>query len=357
MSSNFNSSVLDEVIRQDISESLEVIESSRFEPITLITGSTGLIGSYLAEYYLGISLQLGLNLEIILCARKFDANSERLKRLGAGKVKLVSENQLTEYLKINNLPIHIIHAASPASVNNYIDDPLSLIETNISLTTLLCEHLKRVGGHFTFMSSGEIYGHSPIIPTPENFEGAINHLKESFSYAESKRSAEFILKSYSSLNIFGVSVFRIYHAFGPGIRKSDTRIFATAINAVIDQLDVVLRSDGRSTRGFIYLADVARAVLLKPGIDKFSAYNLCGSKEISVYEFAKIACELSEGHSQVVFDTSGKIDSVSNNQIRRGFADTSLIRSTGWVQKVAVPEGIARSIRSGLWRRKQIDFK
>jgi nucleoside-diphosphate-sugar epimerase len=354
MQSHPDLNMLDPEILQDISDSQEAIHGFNLEPITLITGSTGLIGSFLAEFYLGILMQSGLNLEIVLCARKFDANSERLRVLGNGKVKLVTIDELSEYLCTNHLPIHVIHAASPAAVNNYLDNPLSLVETNISLTTILCEHLRKVGGHFTFMSSGEVYGHSPKIPTPENFEGVINHLGESFGYAQSKRTAEFILKSYACLDTFGVSVFRIYHAFGPGIRANDTRIFATAINSVIDGLDVVLRSDGQSTRGFIYMGDVARAVLKKPFINNFSLYNLCGSKEISIYEFAKMACDLSNGNSQVKFDTSGIVDSSSNNQIKRGFADTSLIRSTGWLQKISIEEGIARSIRSGFWRRGQI---
>jgi UDP-glucuronate decarboxylase len=344
----------DQVILQDIAESRELIQDSNLEPITLITGSTGMIGSYLAEFYLGISMQSGTDFEIILCARKFDANSERLRVLGNGKVKLVLNDQLSQYLETNKLPKHIIHAASPASVNNYLHDPLSLVETNLTLTTMLCEHLKMVGGYFTFMSSGEVYGHSPSIPTQENFEGVLNHLEEAFSYAEAKRAAEYILKSYSTLNVFGVSVFRIYHAFGPGIRSNDTRIFATAINSVINGLDVVLRSDGKATRGFLYMGDVARAVLKKPHINNFSVFNLCGSKEISVYDFAKMACDLSDGKSKVSFSDAGKVDAVSNNQIKRGFADTSLIRTTGWVQQVTVAEGIARSIKSGLWRGKVI---
>jgi nucleoside-diphosphate-sugar epimerase len=345
---------LDQVILQDISESHEAIQGSNLEPLILITGSTGLIGSYLAEYYLGISMGSETDLEIVLCARKFDANAERLRVLGNGKVKLVLNDQLSSYLETNQLPKHIIHAASPASVNNYLDDPLSLVETNLSLTTMLCEHLKKVGGYFTFMSSGEVYGHSPTIPTQEHFEGVLNHLDQSFSYAEAKRAGEFILKSYSTLNNFGVSVFRIYHAFGPGIRSNDTRIFATAINSVVNGLDVVLRSDGKATRGFLYMGDVARAVIKKPHMNNFSVFNLCGSKEISVYDFAKMACDLSDGKSKVLLNDVRKVDSVSNNQIKRGFADTTLIRSTGWVQRITVEEGIARSIRSGLWRRKLI---
>jgi nucleoside-diphosphate-sugar epimerase len=354
MHSDSISNELDPVILQDISESQDAIKCSIFEPIILITGSTGLIGSYLAEFYLGILMQSGMNLEIVLCARKFDSNSERLRALGSGKVRLVQINHLSEYLRMNQMPMHVIHAASPAAVNNYLEDPLSLVETNISLTTILCEHLRKVGGHFTFMSSGEVYGHSPTIPTPENFEGAINHLQESSGYAESKRSAEFILKSYSSLDIFRASIFRIYHAFGPGIKANDMRIFATAINAVINGSDVVLRSDGQSTRGFIYMGDVARAVLGKFRNDSFSLFNLCGSKEISIFEFATIACQFSNGNSQIKFDNAGIADPLSNNQIKRGFADTSLIRSTGWLQKVSIEDGVARSIKSGLWRRRLI---
>ena len=354
MQSSANSKVLDQVILEDISESIGIIRGASLEPIILITGSSGMIGSYLAEFYLGLSLSLGMNLEIILCARTFDANSERLNKLGSGKVKLLPIDKLSDFLNTNRLPVHIIHTASPAAVRNYVDDPMSLIETNLSLTLTLCEHLKNVGGHFTFMSSGEVYGHSAVIPTPENFEGAINHLEESFCYAESKRSAEFILKSYSTLNMFGVSIFRIYHAFGPGIRTSDSRIFATVINAVVEGSDVVLRSDGKSTRGFIYMGDVVRAILKTSQFKHFVLFNLCGSKEISVLEFAKLACEFSGGRSHIRLNTSGDVDSISNHQIKRGFADTSLIQSTGWIQKIDVGEGIARTIRSTLWRRSLI---
>lgn len=345
--------LFDPVIFEDAQRQLEVFAEEAEPTDVLITGASGLVGGYLSEFYASLIALQSEKFRLTMVVRRATDTVARIAATNPRKIKVLFESELVEHLGSISAPLHVIHAASPAAVKDYAKNSKGLISTNVASMLKICDGLERnPKSHVTYLSSGEVYGQSPLIPTPENSFSPINHLLPEFSYAEAKRAGEYILKSYCESDSINGSALRIYHGFGPGIAPTDERIFASVINSLVNGSDIVLRTDGSATRGFIYLSDLASAIRIAKAEKGFIALNVGGLKEISILEFANLGASLSGGRSNVVLPKEILPDTKSNAHSQRGFADTTLLQSLGWQQQIDIKEGIARSIASGRWRQE-----
>jgi len=247
----------------------------------------------------------------------------------------------------------VFHAASPASPENHIKDSMGLVETNIEYNLLLSKSLSRTGGHLVYLSSGEVYGPTPTIPTAEADFSSFDHLSARGSYPEAKRAGELILQSYSGSFGLNATVLRVYHTFGPGIDLDQSRIFSSIIRSIVNNQPITLRTNGASTRTFLYSADLAVAALTCAKLDGFRVVNVAGQREMTILEFAELASRLGE----VGIELSDEMkDGVKNRDPRhesvtlRGFADTSLLQGIGWAQQISVEKAILRTVASVNWR-------
>src|SRR5690606_5181737 len=111
----------------------------------------------------------------------------------------------------------IIHAASNASPQSYLRDPIGTVNTNVRATQKLLDyatHGKNLR-KLLFISSGEVYGDPNLIPTPESFIGSTDHLGSRSCYVESKRFGETLCFNYSKSFDIPITIIRPVHVFGP----------------------------------------------------------------------------------------------------------------------------------------------
>jgi len=344
---------MDPSVNRDVFEYDFNIELCSEYSDVLVTGATGMLGAYAVEFFCELSRLHQLDRKIVAMVRKSSPYLAALESHYPDCLRVCYYEDLDSVL-LSGQNWLVVHAASPASPDQFENDPFGLVATNVMMTLQVAQALKVVGGHAVYLSSGEIYGPSPKIPTSETDSSGFDHLGPRGSYPESKRSGELILQAFSTEYGFGATCLRVYHTFGPGIDIDQSRIFSTVIKSLVNEAPIELRTTGLAQRSFLYSSDLLNAVLICGRTTGFRAANVAGDSEISIRQFAEIASQLSGGNSPVIVNaSSGDREVPTESPILRGSANTGVLRALGWSPAVNIEDGITRTVESVKWRTQQ----
>lgn len=343
---------MDPIIASDVASYLDSepprINSNRL----MVLGASGMLGSYVVEFVCELAHLTGDASQIVAVSRSDSAYLHALKSQYKDLLQIVGYEDVPAILATSDGWL-VVHAASPASPDQYLGHESGLIDTNIQLTIDVMNALSQKDGQMIYFSSGEVYGPSPELPTREDSYSAFDHLGPRGCYGEAKRAGELIVKVMSDESSVRAAALRIYHTFGPGIDLNQSRIFSTVVKSLHEKTPILLRTTGDARRSFLYSADLVSAILHTATRDGFSAYNVAGETEMSVKEFAEVASRWSGGSSPVIV-MSGHLSQSeamgTESPILRGIADTRRLKSLGWRPLVSVEEAIIRTVQSVQWR-------
>ena len=249
-------------------------------------------------------------------------------------------------------PVHyIIHAASQASPKYYKSDPVGTLSANIAGTQRLLEMAREQGTKsFLFFSSGEVYGRisDAQVPTREDDYGPVDPMDVRSCYGESKRMGETLCVAWHAQYGVPARVARPFHTYGPGMSLDDGRVFADFVADIVAGRDIVMKSDGRATRAFCYLADAAAGfftVLLKGTSGE--AYNVGNDKaESSILDLALRLVALFPEKDLRVVQQPVPTDGYLQSKISRGCPEISRARALGWEPTTTIEDGFKRTVLS-----------
>lgn len=152
-------------------------------------------------------------------------------------------------------PDVVINCTGAASVPDSFAAPLHDYMLN---TIRIAEMLEAIrlcapNAKFVHFSSAAVYGNPEVSPVTETCK-----IKPLSPYGWHKYHAENICREY--YEIFGVETIslRVFSAFGPGLKK---QIFWDIYNKALNSPTLELFGTGYETRDFIYVDDVAKAVM------------------------------------------------------------------------------------------------
>jgi UDP-glucuronate decarboxylase len=318
----------------------------------VVSGAAGFLPAYMVETVMALNdRRIQKPTKVIGLVRNMKRACERLHGYKGRADLEIIEHDISLPLPELKGADYIVHAASQASPKYYRSDPVGTIAANAAGT----EHLlrlahKRQAKRFLYFSSGEVYGPSPTrVPTAENDYGPLDCLNVRSCYAESKRLGETLCVAWKEQ--FGVpaTMVRPFHTYGPGMRLDDGRVFADFVQDVLERRPIILKSDGRATRAFCYLADATCAffaVLFRgqPG----QAYNIGHDQaEISISELAELLVRLfPERDLSIVRQSRKENDPYLPSTLERSCPDITLARQLGWRPKTTIAEGFQRTVRS-----------
>ena len=160
----------------------------------LVTGASGMVGSYFIYTILKLNELYNANTKVIATVRNIAKLDDYIKN---NPMVEVIVQDIIKPLEIEGDVHYVIHAASPASPKIMKDQP---VETNFANTigtanTLLLAQAKNAEGYM-FISSREIYG-EPMegqeLFTEDGPLGQVNPLVPRNGYAEGKKAAENLL--------------------------------------------------------------------------------------------------------------------------------------------------------------------
>ncbi|GLU98389.1 NAD-dependent epimerase/dehydratase family protein [Megamonas funiformis] len=279
-----------------------------------ITGVTGLIGYYLTSSLVYKNIKENSNIKILALVR--DIEKARLQF----KEHLKVDNNLNFICgDLNNIPNisekidYIIHGASPTSSKSFVENPVEVIKTIYDGAVNVLELAKNKNiKNMVYLSTMEVYGvnktHDKV---DEEHESYLNTMNARNSYPESKRLCENLCASYYSEYNVPVNVLRLTQTFGPGIKENDNRVFAQFIRASIEKKDIILLTEGKTYRNYLYLADAVTAILTILLSEKYGeAYNVANEETYcSIKEMAElVASDISNKEIKVIFNFDDKRD-------------------------------------------------
>lgn len=254
---------------------------------TLITGASGLIGSYIAQTIQQFRKSSEVQSKFFLSSKSGQFNFE----LESSTEVVIAD--ITDPNFFNNLPSFdiVVHAAGYAQPDKFLENPLKTLALNTFATLELSKKVNQ-GGKFLFISSSEVYSGLNSVPFSENKIGTTNTNHPRSCYIEGKRSGEAIVASARKLLGIDAKSARLSLAYGPGTKKGDTRVMNSFINQAIENSKIVLKDNGKAMRTYCYISDAVEICLkiLEKGNEEI--YNVGGTSRLSIIELANLIAEL-----------------------------------------------------------------
>lgn len=254
----------------------------------IVTGGAGFIGSHIAETL----LHEGHTVTII---DNFSEPGSRVIDPGRNKDRMsvirgdIMDISLLE--KTFEGADGIFHEAAIASVPRSISDPLKTNTINITGTLNVLIAAKDNGvKKIVFASSSAVYGNEPTLPKQEDMLPC----PES-PYAVSKLTGEFYCSVFSKVFSLQSVCLRYFNVYGPRQNPSSdyAAVIPRFITRVLDDTAPTIYGDGKQTRDFIYVKDVARANISAMQTDVQGIFNIAGGIPLSINELASIISEIS----------------------------------------------------------------
>lgn len=276
----------------------------------LVTGATGLIGSFIVRVLMDYNQRCGIKKKIQIYA--LIRNREKAERMFGGLCEDASLtfviNDLMDIPEIRGNIDYIIHTASVTTSKYFVTHPVETFEITYRGTQNILELARnRNVKSMVYLSSMEMYGKPDpdIIKVSEEDLGFIDILNVRSSYSEGKRAAECICAAYVDEYQVPVKIARLAQTFGSGVRKDDNRVYAQFARSVIAGEDIILHTEGKSNGNYCYITDAVRGIilLLQKGANG-QAYNICNEETTTtIAEMAKmVADKFGNRNTKVFFD-------------------------------------------------------
>lgn len=299
----------------------------------LITGGTGFIGSHIAH----LLVENGQKVFV------FDnLSTGNLKNLEDIKQNITFiQGDTTNKNDLEKLPKnidYILHLAAQISVPQSVENPEETFFINTQGTVNILEFAKSIKAKKVVLSSSAaIYGDKTIPPCKEDAAPACQS-----PYALSKLQGEELLKMYNLLYSLPTVCLRYFNVFGP--RQNPNSAYAAVIAKFVDcfikKQPLTVFGDGKQTRDFIFVKDIARAnIFAAQNLDKGEVYNIATGKHYTLLELIEILSTLFGYTPEIIFNPERAGD------IKESFADTSKISATGFKANYNLEQGLKEMLK------------
>jgi CDP-glucose 4,6-dehydratase len=306
---------------------------------TLVTGATGLVGSWLVKRLIAAGA------DVICLIRDWVPQSELVRAQLIEQVKVVRGDVRDQELMERTLGEYeidtVIHLAAQTIVGIANRNPVSTFETNIGGTWSLLEACRRspLVKQIVIASSDKAYGDHAELPYHEDAPLTGRH-----PYDVSKSCADLIAQAYAKTYGLPVAITRCGNFYGGGDLNWN-RLVPGTIRSVLRAERPVIRSDGKFVRDYFYAEDGAAANMLlaehlanNPEL-RGEAFNFSNENQVTVLELVEKLLAQMESALQP------DIRNEATNEITHQYLSAAKARrQLGWEPLFTLDEGLRRTI-------------
>jgi UDP-glucose 4-epimerase len=306
-------------------------------PRALVTGGAGFIGSHVADLFLDRGYEVAIIDDISSGRRENVPEKAILHEMS------VTSPDAASVVREGEFDV-LVHLAAQMDVRRSVADPLLDATTNILGIVNLLEAVKASGRNtrVVFTSTGgAIYGD---LNTPPNFE---TYPKEPESpYAIAKLASEYYLAYYGRLHGMEHVSVRFGNVYGPRQDPhGEAGVVAIFCNRILEGKPLTIFGDGRQTRDYAYVGDVAKAVwrgatfdLPPAGPVDARSFNIGTGVGTSVLELARLLQQAARSSLDIVFAPRRP------GEQQDSFLNVDKARDVlGWEPEVSLADGLART--------------
>ncbi|MFA5276433.1 MAG: GDP-mannose 4,6-dehydratase [Candidatus Omnitrophota bacterium] len=234
----------------------------------LITGFEGFLGSNLTRVLLCSGAKI-YGLDIKVGRKNTILNAADYKKLSVIKGSVANYKLVESIIRKNKINV-VFHLAAEAIVGKCQNNPLRAFSTNIKGTWNIleaCRGSKSIRAA-VIASSDKAYGSHKKLPYTEKTPLQGNH-----PYDVSKSCADLLAYTYAHTYNLPVAVTRCGNIYGPG-DFNFSRIVPDAIRCALGGKRLLIRSDGKFTRDYVFVEDIANGYIMLA--EKLQKLNLGG---------------------------------------------------------------------------------
>ncbi|KFA88608.1 NAD-dependent epimerase/dehydratase family protein [Archangium violaceum] len=296
----------------------------------LVTGGAGFIGSHVCDAFVRAGHEV-IALDNLSSGRK--ENLDPRVRLEVMDIRAPEAAQLIRAER----PQVMCHLAAQMDVRRSVEDPRFDAEANILGFLNLLEASRVAGVQKVVFSStgGAIYGEQDVFPAPET------HATRPVSpYGVSKASGELYLGYYKAQYGMNYVALRYANVYGPRQNPhGEAGVVAIFCQRLLGGRECTIYGEGKQTRDFVYVEDVARANVLAVEKDYSGAINIGTGVETDINRLYTLVAQPA-GVDKPALRAPGK----PGEQLRSCVDNTLARRVLGWQPSVELPEGLRRTV-------------
>ena len=309
---------------------------SRERPIILITGGAGFIGSHLVEHYQGRAAEIRVldDLRSGTLANLSGLDHTFLRASITDRAHVRAAVQGVDYL---------FHLAAMVGVPESMSQPFHCQELNVGGFLTVLEEASRAGVRkVVFSSSAAIYGDNPTLPKVETMRP-----EPRSPYAITKLDGEYYGELFHRRGLIAFTALRYFNVFGP--RQNPRSTYAAAVPIFIEralrQEPLTIYGDGRQTRDFIYVKDVAAANAFAAENTRLEGVlNVGSGQRLTIEDLARRIVREIGSLSEIRYEDSRPGD------IRHSIASVDRLTRAGLRLRGSLDEGLQET---QAWYREQ----
>ena len=303
------------------------------QPISVITGGAGFLGSHLTDRLLAEGHR------IIAIDSLITGNVANIEHLAGNKSYKFICHDVTDFIYIPGKVDYVWHFASPASPIDYLRIPIPTLKVGSLGTHNALGLAKDKGAAFILASTSECYGDPLIHPQTEDYWGNVNPIGPRGVYDEAKRFAEAITMAYHRYHGMNTHIVRIFNTYGPRMRLDDGRVVPAFIGQALTGQPLTIFGDGSQTRSFCYVSDLIDGIFRLMMSDFHEPVNIGNPREMTIRQFAEEILRITGAACQI----EHKPLPVDDPKVRQ--PDITRAKTIlGWEPKVDFDKGIRETI-------------
>ena len=298
----------------------------------LVTGGAGFIGCQVVDAY----IKAGHDVMVIdnLSTGRRDLINPKAQFL---QVDITDRENLKNTLA-KFKPDVINHHAAQISVRISVENPILDARINILGLLNLLEEAKDQGiSSVIFASSGgAAYGEAKNIPTNEEY----HPLTPLSPYGVAKVASEYYLNCYYENYGIKYVCLRYSNVYGPRQNPhGEAGVVAIFSKKLLTNIQCTINGDGKQTRDYVYVGDVAKANVLALTSPFVGSVNVATGVETDVVTLFKNISQIINSNLEPVFVAPKK-----GEQKRSCLAIFKAERVLGWKPKVSLDDGLKKTV-------------
>lgn len=299
----------------------------------LITGGAGFIGSHVADAH----LERGDRVWIV-----DDLSSGRLENVPSEAtfhrldIAGPSVGDLIRHVRFDL----VNHHAAQIDVRRSVADPVLDARINVLGLVNILEAARQTGTRrVVFVSSGGVvYGEPEVLPTPEHAPKSPRS-----PYGVSKLAGEHYLDYYREVHGMDCVALRYGNVYGPRQDPhGEAGVVAIFSNRLLGGEPLDIHGDGKQTRDYVHVADVARANLVAADMDlpagggmDARAFNVATGVATSVNKLARTLEEVAG------IRTGRAVGDARAGELRHSVLSVAKMAGRGWEPAMGLRDGLS----------------